>query len=139
MMFDAETLFTKQYVRKERQERLLFELTTKKKRYEGLDRFSHESENLLDPRKIIMNGSELAYLPEFQTYVSNHNEPVRILSTDGALDGRSCLFSEALGLAAVSFEPVILLGEGFAYVKAEPVKGGTPQYLLAKITKTNRG
>ena len=137
-MLEAETLFTKQYVRKERQERLLFELTNKKKRYEGLDRFSHESENLLDARKIIMNDPGLTYLPEFQAFVSNHNEPVRILSTDGALDGRICLFSEALALAAGSFEPVILLGEGFAYVKAEPVKGGTPQYLLSEITKTNR-
>ena len=134
-MFEAETRFTEQYIRKERRKRLLFELTNAKKRYEGLDRFSHESESLLDPRKIIMKDPGLSYQPEFKAFVSDHDEPVKILSTDGALDGRNVLFSEAAELAALSFEPVILLGNGFAYVKAEPEKGGTPQYLLSEITK----
>ena len=134
-MFEAETLFTERYIRKERRKRLLFELTNEKKRYEGLDRFSHESESLLDPRKIIMKDPGLSYQPEFKAFVSDHDEPVKILSTDGALDGRNVLFSEATELAALSFEPVILLGNGFAYVKAEPEKGGTPQYLLSEKTK----
>ena len=134
-MFEAETLFTERYIRKERRKRLLFELTNEKKRYEGLDRFSHESESLLDPRKIIMKDPGLSYRPEFKAFVSDHDEPVKILSTDGALDGRNVLFSEAAELAALSFEPVILLGNGFAYIKAEPEKGGTPQYLLSEITK----
>ena len=134
-MFEAETRFTEQYIRKERRKRLLFELTNAKKRYEGLDRFSHESESLLDPRKIIIKDPGLSYRPEFKAFVSDHDEPVKILSTDGALDGRNVLFSEAAELAALSFEPVILLGNGFAYVKAEPEKGGTPQYLLSEITK----
>ena len=134
-MFEAETLFTERYIRKERRKRLLFELTNEKKRYEGLDRCSHESESLLDPRKIIMKDPGLSYRPEFKAFVSDHDEPVKILSTDGALDGRNVLFSEATELAALSFEPVILLGNGFAYVKAEPEKGGTPQYLLSEITK----
>ncbi len=132
MQYEAEKKFAEQYIRKDRRDRMIFELTNEKKRYDGLDRFSHESEKLLDFRKIVMKDLALSHHDEFREFVSNHAEPVTILSTDGFLDGRNCLFSEAVDLSSFSFEPVIILGEGFAYVKAEPEKGGTMQYLLSE-------
>ena len=44
----AEERFVRSFVVKERQERLLYELTRPKKRYDGLSRFCHTAEQLLD-------------------------------------------------------------------------------------------
>ena len=49
MEHTAERYFIQTFIRKSRRERLLFELTTATRRYDGLSRFCHQSRELLDP------------------------------------------------------------------------------------------
>ena len=51
--------FVSSYIRKEKRERLLFELNNEKRRYSGLDRFCHHTKELLDERKILYTGMRL--------------------------------------------------------------------------------
>ncbi len=48
MDYSAEERFIKNFIKKRYRERLLFELTTPKKRYDGLDRFCHQASELID-------------------------------------------------------------------------------------------
>ena len=47
MDFDIEIGFVKKYIKKEYQDRLIFELKSKKHREKAVSRFSHFSENIL--------------------------------------------------------------------------------------------
>lgn len=63
--YTAERRFVQSFIRKNRRERVLFELTTPEKRYDGVSRFCHQAEELLDPTKIAMQGEDLDRRPEF--------------------------------------------------------------------------
>ena len=47
MDFSIENKFVKEYIKKEYQERLLFELQSKKHREKAIARFAHSSETIL--------------------------------------------------------------------------------------------
>ena len=53
----TEERFVRSFIQKNRQDRLLHELTSPKKRYSGISRFCHSAVDLLDPRKIRMETS----------------------------------------------------------------------------------
>ena len=59
MDYSIEERFVKAFIRKSHRERLLYELTTPKKRYAGVSRFCHHAKDLLDPSKILMEGEDL--------------------------------------------------------------------------------
>ena len=59
MDYEMEIRFIRSYIRKERRERLLYELTSPKKRYDGLSRYCHQADDLLDNRTILMSGTNL--------------------------------------------------------------------------------
>ncbi len=54
----AEERFVNSFIRKERRRRLLYELSTPKKRYAAVDRFCHQAEELLVPAKIALRGED---------------------------------------------------------------------------------
>ena len=62
----AEERFVRTYIRKNRRERLLYELTAPKKRYAGLERFCHGAGDLLDPEKIRLQEDNPERQPLFE-------------------------------------------------------------------------
>lgn len=128
----AESYFVKTYIRKERQERLLFQLTNSKKRYEGLDRFCHNSADLIDKRKIVLKGDDLDRQKDFLKFADKNNKPCLIISPDSFIDGEVMNLKEAVAVAVNLFEAVIIIGNGFALVFGEVEKGGREKYLLAE-------
>ena len=56
-----EARFAAKYLRREKRERLLHELTDPKKRYRGLDRFCHHAGELIDPKKIALSLTRKGY------------------------------------------------------------------------------
>ena len=128
----AEERFVRTYIRRERRDRLLYELTNPKKRNRGLERFCHRAAELLDPGKIRLKGENLTRLPEFGIFVREQDGSCLLLSPDAALDGRMLPFREALDAAVFWPDAVILIGEGFAVVFEEPEKTGREQYLLTE-------
>ena len=130
MDYSAEERFVNRYIRKNRRERMLFELTTPAKRFEGLDRFCHHSEELLDPARILMKGEDLERSAGFVEFMRSHAGKCRILSPDYSLDGLELPLKEAMEKAVSCFDAVVIVGDGFAVVFGEVMKGGRGKYLL---------
>lgn len=126
----AEARFVAVYIRKERRDRLLHELTDPKKRGRGLDRFCHHAAELIDPARIVLQGDDLARQEAFQQFLAAHRETCLALSPDPGLDGETLPFPEAAALAFAVTDASILLGDGFALITGEAEKGGRAHYLL---------
>ena len=59
MDYKAERFFVSSFIRKDRRERLLLQLTSPSRRYEGVSRFCHQAADLIDPSKILLKGKDL--------------------------------------------------------------------------------
>ena len=135
----AEERFVRSFVVKERQERLLYELTRPKKRYDGLSRFCHTAEQLLDRRRILLSGTDLYRQEAFWRFLADHDGPCRILSPDPRLDGEATAnAADAVLLARQSMDAAILLGGHFAVVQSEIMRAGQEKYLLCDEIKKGR-
>ena len=130
MDYLTEERFVRSFIKRSRQERLLFELTSPKKRYSGISRFCHNSVDLLDPRKIRMEGEDLDRSAEFLSFVREHKESCFIMSPDSFIDGQWLPFAEAVEQAVLCSDAAVIIGSDFALVLGEPVKGGRGKYLL---------
>ena len=132
MDYEEERRFVRLFVRKARRERLLYELTNPRKRYDGLSRFCHNAAELLDAEKIALSGEDLERQTAFRGFVERHDETCCILSPDFSLDGRTARFNAALNLASACFDALIILGGSFAVVYGEAMKGGRGKYFLTQ-------
>ena len=132
MDYSHEEHFVNTFIRKNRRERLLFELTTPKRRYEGVSRFCHQAGELLDPKKILLAGEDLERRPEFARFVRQHDELCLVLSPDFWSDEQFLPLGDAVARAIVSPDAFLILGSTFAVVFGEPMKGGRGKYLLSE-------
>ncbi len=126
----AEQRFVRTYIRKNRRDRLLHELSAPEKRYAGISRFCHQAEELLDPARIAMEGEDLERRPEFESFVRRHDGPCRVLSLEFAPDGDTLPLRDALDRALVGTDDALIIGDGFCMVFGEAMKGGRGKYLL---------
>lgn len=133
-MYESETEFVRNYIRREKRDRLLHELTDRKKRSRGLDRFCHQSAQLIDPKRILLSGNDLGQQEEFCRFVSLHEEPTVILSPNPVLDGMVLPLADAVREAMADADASIVLGTGYALVNGEAMKGFREHYLLVKET-----
>ena len=120
----AEQYFVQTYIKKNRRDRLFFELSAEKRRYDGLSRFCHQAGELLDPAKIIAAGDDLERRPEFLRFVKHHDDTCYVISPDYEMDGRTLQTKDAVSLAAAFYDAVIIIGSTFAIIFGEPMKGG---------------
>lgn len=132
MDYSAEKHFVQTFIRKSRRERLLYELTTPKKRVDGVSRFCHQAREFLDPEKILLEGEDLERRPEFAQFIRRHDELCLVLSLDFWQDEQYLPLKDAVVQAIVSMDAVLILGSTFAVVFAEPMKGGREKYLLSE-------
>ena len=132
MDHSAEERFIKNFIKKRYRERLLFELTTPKKRYAGLDRFCHQTSELIDPAKIYLEGDDLERRPEFKEFCKKHQDLCRVLSPEFYWEKTEVSLDEAVKMATMSLDAFLVLGDGFAIVFGEPVKGGREKYLVVE-------
>ena len=129
MEHTAEQYFIQNFIRKSRRDRSHFELTTEKRRYDGLSRFCHQAAELLDPARIVLSGADLEGRPDFLRFVEQHNETCLLLSPDPGMDNQTMQFHDAVRVAAGFHDAVIIIGSTFAIVFGEPVKGGRSEYI----------
>ena len=137
MDYSEEKHFVRSFIRKERRDRLLYELTTPDKRYDGVSRFCHQAEDFLDRSEIRLSGDDLERNPDFRRFVILHNEPCYILSSDYALNEKNVVLQDAVCQAAASLEAVLILGSTFAVVFTEAMKGSRGKYLLCEHWPAN--
>ena len=127
-----EQHFVQTFIRKDRRDRLLYELTTPEKRYDGVSRFCHQAKELLEPSRIIMEGEDLDRRPEFDRFVQQHDEICFVLSPDFYMDEQFLPLKDAVEQALMCLDAVLIMGSGFAVVFGEPMKGGRGKFLLAE-------
>ena len=130
--YSAEQHFVESFIRKNRRARLLYELTTPEKRYDGVSRFCHRARDFLDPARIVMEGEDLERRSEFERFVRQHDELCFVLSPDFWMDGQFLPLPDALRQTAICPDAVLILGSTFAVVFGEPMKGGRGKYLLSE-------
>ncbi|MBQ6223028.1 MAG: hypothetical protein IJJ44_10495 [Solobacterium sp.] len=123
--------FVKTFIRKNRRERLLFELT-KEDRYDGVSRFCHQAKELLEPSRILMKGKDMDRTQEFQRFLKQHHETCLVLSPDSSMDGQCLSLGDAVKQAEMCLDAVLILGSTFTVVYTEPMKGGRDKYLLSE-------
>ena len=127
-----EQHFVQAFIRKERRERLLYELTTPKKRYDGVSRFCHQAGEFLDPAKVVMAGEDLDRKAAFAKFVQTHDELCLVLSPDFFMDEQFLPLKDAVRQAVMCFDAVLIIGSTFAVVFGEVMKGGRGKYLLSE-------
>ena len=127
-----EEHFVHTFIRKNRRERLLHELTTPGKRYRGIDRFSHQAREMLDPGRIVMEGEDLERRPEFGRFVREHDELCHVLSTDFRTAAPAVPLKDAVRMAEMSAGAVLILGSTFAVVFAEFAQSGRDKFILSE-------
>ena len=130
--YSAEQHFVQSFIRKNRRERLLYELTTPEKRYDGVSRFCHQARDFLDPARIVMEGEDLERRSGFERFVRQHDELCFVLSPEFWLDEQFLQLQDAVRQAVISLDAVLILGSTFAIVFGEPMKGGRGKYLLSE-------
>ncbi len=138
MDFAAERHFVETFVRKSLRKRLIFELTTPRKRYDGVSRFCHGAKDLLEPSRILLEGDDIERLPEFMRFIRQHNESCYVLSPVLPLEGQTMAFEEAAKLTVLGLDAVIIMGDAFAFISEEPAQGGTHKYLLTENSDLQR-
>ena len=131
MDYSFEKHFVKSFIRKARQDRLLYELTEPKKRHDGISRFCHQAEDLLDPARILMKGEDLDRRPAFERFIREHDEPCFVLSPDFYMNEQLLPVKDAVSGAVMCPDAVLIMGSSFAIVFGEPMKGGRGKYLLS--------
>lgn len=114
---NLEALFVKKYVKRNRQDRLLHELTNGKKRARALDRFNHSTEDIIEQTKIvelILDDKTLdKYLKDENAYiVSTRHINGLFLSKD---DIKKCLYEEFGAIIVCATEYSFIKTEGFAF------------------------
>ena len=130
MDYSREQSFVQKFIRKDRRRRILYELTTPEKRYEGISRFCHQAEELLQQSKIVMEGDDIVRSPEFKRFVKQNDEVCFIMSPYSFIDGQFLSLKEAVSEAVMCPDAVVICGSTFAVVFGEPMKGDRGIFLL---------
>lgn len=115
MNFDIESTFVKKHIRKEYQERLLFELQSPKKREKALSRFAHSCQLILKDHFI-----RVQTLPKFNDlpFKIDYSCSCYIVS-GGENDGSTLTLLDAINFCNTSYMTVILITPELIIVKEE--------------------
>lgn len=125
-----EESFVNSYIIKNKRDRILFELCGKKRR-DGIDRFSHSADNLLDETKIKLKGQYIS--EDLQHIVATSNShKCYVISSFEELDGKEFNKDEALNRILGCGIPSIAVFDNFAIIETEQEQGPAVKYLLQK-------
>ena len=126
MDFSIEIDFVKKHIKKEYQERIIFELQSKKNREKAISRFSHSSDMILKDQFVKCTMAEL------QNHLADScgvKEECYMISGD-TIDGHTLPLHDAVEYCQASHMAVILISSKFAVVKEE-FEGGQPQVYIS--------
>ena len=128
MDVNIETNFVRTCVRKEYQDRLIFELQSNKRREKALSKFAHSSKTILQEQFVTTTMSNLR---NNLSSLANSTEHCYIIS-GGINDGITMALRDAIKQLETSYMLVILISQNFIVVKEE-AEGNTPLVMLLEI------
>ena len=125
-----EENFVNSYIVKSKRERLLFELQGKKRR-DGIGRFAHGAESLIDDSKIRLKGQYIT--KDLREIVAAANTgPCYVISWYEELDGKEFNKDDVPDLLFGSGMPSIAVFDNFAIIETEQEQGPAIKYFLQK-------
>ena len=130
MVNKFEQEFVSKCIIKRMQERLLFELSGKK-RVNGIDRFSHNTDELLKTEKIISKSNQL-FKDEILVIIEKLSQAKEcyIMAHNKDLDRRLCSFSDALELVIGNGMPAVIISDNVAVIETEQCYGAPTRYIV---------
>ena len=130
MMIEVERKFINQFVVKNRRQRLSCELWGKC-RQQGIERFCHNTRELLIESKIKARGKELHEKTLQSMLPSCYNgQDCYIMAYHETIDGTVCSYEEALKLVLGNGMAAIIIYDGFAVVETEQYVGSAQKFVL---------
>jgi hypothetical protein len=126
-----EERFVRAFINKQFQDRLLFELASKKNRVKAISRFAHNAATILNDKYIIKRGcfEDANFEKEIATLINVNNDCYII--SDNDLDGKLVNFKAAFQKCMdYPMALVIICGENVAIVKEELTIGAPEKFLL---------
>lgn len=129
-MEEAEKSFVKRFIKKEKQDRLLFELSGKKRQH-GIERFCHNAEDMVDTERIVYSGNSL-FPDEILKITKQYKVPEScyIIAYQKELDKKYVSFEDALGLVLGNGMAAIIICNDFAVIETEQYSGTPFRYIL---------
>ena len=130
MIEEIEKSFVKRFIKKTKQDRLLFELSGKKRQH-GIERFCHNTEDLIDTERIAYSGNNL-FLDETLRIIKQYKVPEScyIIACQKELDKKHVSFEDALGLVLGNGMAAIIICNDFAVIETEQYSGTPFRYIL---------
>ena len=130
MIEEIEKSFVKRFIKKTKQDRLLFELSGKKRQH-GIERFCHNTEDLIDTERIAYSGNNL-FLDEILRIIKQYKvqESCYIIACQKALTKKDVSFEDALGLVLGNGMAAIIICNDFAVIETEQYSGTPFRYIL---------
>ena len=129
-MEEAEKSFVKRFIKKEKQDRLLFELSGKKRQH-GIERFCHNAEDMIETERIVYSGNSL-FPDEILKITKQYKVPEScyIIAYQKELDKKYVSFEDALGLVLGNGMAAIIICNDFAVIETEQYSGTPFRYIL---------
>lgn len=124
MDLSIETDFVKRAIKKDCQERIIFELQSKKHREKAINKFSHSPKTIL--KEIFQEYSVNDLSNDLNK--SNMKDKCYIISDD-LYDGEELLLKDAIEHIKNTYSVVILIASNFYAVKEEVEKGSPPVWI----------
>lgn len=131
MSLDYEYFFIQNFIRKNKRERLQFELSSEGRRQNGISRFDHDTMKYIDERKLIYSGNNISWGALKEMIYQNTNErKCYIISYYKEIDQTMIkvedLFDCVIGLGRAS----IMIFTNMAIIETEQTQGPAMKYVL---------
>lgn len=125
-----EEKFVKMFIKKQYQERLLFELSSKK-REKAIDRFSHETKKLLKENLILMQGEKISQEDiEKLLGIKKNSKDVYVITLNSLYDKKLIQLERAFNIFFDEYLPMIIIGETFALIRQETSGNDSMKFVL---------
>lgn len=130
MTDEVEKKFVLQYIVKDKQDRLIYELGGKK-RQNGIGRFCHDASVLLKAEKIIASGDELGFDEIIRIAEKNGaSDSCHIIAYNGEFDKKNCSLKQALELVLGNGMASVIICGDVAIIETEQSFGAPERFIL---------
>ena len=130
MIEEIEESFVKRFIKKAKQDRLLFELSGKKRKH-GIERFCHSAEDMINTERIIYSGNDL-FPDEILKITKQYKVPEScyIIAYQKELDKKCISLVDALNLVLGNGMPALIICDDLVIIETEQCFGTPFRYIL---------
>ena len=125
-----EKSFIDKFIIKSKQDRLLFELSGKKRK-RGIGRFCHSTEDIIKSDRIVASGNNL-FFEEILSVAKHYGVSglCYIIAYNEEIDRKSCTLNEALNLVLGNGMAGIIICDDLVVIETEQCIGTPMRYIL---------